>query len=88
MEPLTLAEFDALASDEERCAVEKTLAWLLGESVELQVVLADEADVRAPSQTTGGLDDTSPPRSLPTELADDPLVRVAVQEMGAAARAL
>jgi DNA polymerase-3 subunit gamma/tau len=77
-----------LEEDEARQAVEQALARLLGEPVELQVVLADEADGLAPSQTAGGQDDTNLPSGLPPELADDPLVRVAVQELGAVVRVL
>jgi DNA polymerase-3 subunit gamma/tau len=75
-----------LEGDEARQAVEQALARLLGEPVELQVVLADEADGLAPSQAAGGKDDTNLPSGLPPELADDPLVRVAVQELGAVVR--
>jgi DNA polymerase-3 subunit gamma/tau len=77
-----------LAGGEARRAIEKALARLLGEPVELEVVLADEADVPAPSQATRGQDDASLSLGLPSELADDPLVRVAVQELGAVVRAL
>jgi hypothetical protein len=77
-----------LAGDEARRAIEKTLARLLGEPVELQVVLADETEPPAPSQTARGQDDTSLSLGLPSELADDPLVRVAVQELGAVVREL
>jgi len=52
------------------------------------VVLADEADGLALSQAAGGQDDTSRPLDLPSELADDLLVQVAVQELGAVARVL
>ena len=77
-----------LEADEARNAVERALVRVLGEPVDLQVVLADEADAPAPSQAAGGRDDTSPPPGLPSELADDPLVRVAAQELGAVVRVL
>jgi DNA polymerase-3 subunit gamma/tau len=77
-----------LEDDEARQAIEDALARLLGEPVELQVVLTDEADGLVPSQAAGGRDDTHLPSGLPPELADDPLVRVAVQELGAVARIL
>ena len=66
--------------------VEQALARLLGEPVELQVVLAGEADGLDPPQAAGRQDDASPPSGLPPELADDPLVRVAVQKLGAVVR--
>ncbi len=72
-----------LEGDEARHAVEQALAAMIGEPVELQVVLADEADAPIPSQAAGGQDHTSLPSGLPLDLADDPLVRVAVQELGA-----
>jgi hypothetical protein len=75
-----------LEDDEARWAVEGTLAALIGEPVELQVVLADEADAPAPPQVAGGQDDTSMLSGLSPELADDPLLRVAVQELGAVVR--
>jgi len=59
---------------------------MIGEPVELQVVLADETDGLAPSRAAGGQDHTSLPSGLPPELADDPLLRVAVQELGAVVR--
>jgi hypothetical protein len=73
-----------LEDDEPRQAVEQALARLLGEPVELQVVLADEAD--GPAQAGREQDDASLSAALPPELADDPLVRVAVQELGAVVR--
>jgi hypothetical protein len=62
-----------------------TLA-VIGEPVELQVVLADETDGPAPPQAAGGQDDAGLPAGLPPELADDPLLRGAVQELGAVVR--
>ena len=79
-----------LQSDDTRRAVEQALASLIGEPVALQVVLADKrpeessrASTNLPSRTAGHL-----PAGLPVELADDPLVRVAVEELGAVARVL
>jgi DNA polymerase-3 subunit gamma/tau len=75
-----------LESSEARQIVEQALAAVIGEPVELQVVLADETDAPAPPQAVGGKDHTSLPAGLPPELAEDPLLRVAVQELGAVVR--
>jgi hypothetical protein len=69
-----------LETDGARRAVEQALAQLLGEPVALRVVLA-EKEAGEPAQA-------HLPAGLPPELADDPLVRVAVQELGAVARAV
>jgi hypothetical protein len=42
----------------------------------------------APPQAASGQDDTSLSTGLPLGLADDPLLRVAVQELGAVVRAV
>jgi hypothetical protein len=75
-----------LEGGEARQTVEEALAAVIGEPVELHVVLADETDGSAPPQTAGEQGDTSLPAGLPLELADDPLLRVAVQELGAVVR--
>jgi DNA polymerase-3 subunit gamma/tau len=72
-----------LESGEARRVVEGALAAVIGEPVELRVVLADGSDAPNPSQAAGGQDGVSLPSGLPPELADDPLLRVAVQEVGA-----
>ena len=77
-----------LESGEARRVVEEALAAVIGEPVELQVVLAGEVDELAPPQAAGGQDHTSLPSSLPPELADDPLLRVAVQELGAVVKSV
>jgi hypothetical protein len=77
-----------LESGEARQIVEEALAAVIGEPVELQVVLADETDAPAPPQAAGGQDDASLPAGLLPEMADDPLLRVAVQELGAVVRTL
>ncbi len=84
---------DRLESNDVRQAVEQALAKMIGEPVALQVVLAEKASALSPPK------EPAPERqekqsnadslaSLPPELADDPLVRVAVQELGAVARVL
>jgi hypothetical protein len=77
-----------LEGGEARLAVEGALAAMIGEPVELQVVLTGEMDDPAPPQAAGGQNDTSLPAGLPPELADDPLLRVAVQELGAVVRSV
>jgi DNA polymerase-3 subunit gamma/tau len=77
-----------LESGEARQTVEQALAAVIGEPVELQVVLTGEMDDPAPPQAAGGQNDTSLPAGLPPELADDPLLRVAVQELGAVVRSV
>jgi hypothetical protein len=67
-----------------RRAVEEALAALIGEPVALKVVLMDKEPRKAKERRTG----TGISAGLPPELADDPLVRVAVQELGAVARTL
>ena len=67
-----------------RRAVEEALAALIGEPVALKVVLVDKEPRKAKERPTGA----GTPAGLPPELADDPLVQVAVQEMGAVARTL
>jgi DNA polymerase-3 subunit gamma/tau len=75
-----------LESGEARRIVEEALVAVIGEPVELQVVLADETDAPAPPQAASGQDDAGLPAGLPPEMADDPLLRVAVQELGAVVR--
>ena len=58
------------------------------EKIERQLSLADEVERLTPSQAAGRQDDASPSLGLPSELADDALVRVAVQELGAVVRVL
>ena len=77
-----------LESAEARQTVEQALAAVIGEPVELQVVLADETDGSAPPQAAGGQNDAGLSAELPLQLADDPLLRVAVQELGAVVRTL
>ena len=77
-----------LEGDEARRAVEGALAALIGEPVELQVVLADSDDAPASVQVGKGQAGTNVSTDLPPELAADPLVRVAVQELGAVVRVL
>ena len=67
-----------------RRAVEEALAALIGEPVALKVVLMDKEPRKAKERPTGA----GTPAGLLPELADDPLVRVAVQELGAVARTL
>ena len=80
-----------LEDDDTRQIVEQALAKMIGEPVVLQVVLAEKepalGSLKEPALSlpkgqekrvgTGLL------ASLPPELADDPLIRVAVQELGA-----
>jgi DNA polymerase-3 subunit gamma/tau len=78
---------DRLESSDVRQAVEQALAKMIGEPVALQVVLAEKEPVLSSKgqerqSATGSL------AGLPPELTDDPLVRVAVQELGAVARVL
>jgi len=78
---------DRLESSDVRQAVEQALAKMIGEPVALQVVLAEKEPVLSSKgqerqSATGSL------AGLPPQLADDPLVRVAVQELGAVARVL
>ena len=61
---------------------------VIGEPVELQAVLADETDAPAPPQAAGEQEGAGLPAGLPPEMADDPLLRVAVQELGAVVRTL
>ena len=75
-----------LEGDEARWAVEEALAALIGEPVELQVVLADSGGAPASAQVGKRQEDAALPAGLPPEMADDPLVRVAVHELGAVVR--
>jgi hypothetical protein len=77
-----------LEGDEARRAVEGALARLLGEPVTLQVVLMEEESDEPASGGGDGQDSADLPTGLPPKPADDPLVRVAVEELGAVVRVL
>ena len=77
---------DRLEGDDVRGAVEQALAVMIGEPVNLQVVLAEKGAAVSTPRTQEGQADAGLPAGLPPELADDPLVQVAVLELGAVAR--
>ncbi len=94
---------DRLESGDVRQTVEQALAKMIGEPVALQVVLAEKEPVLPPrvpprvlvaglvAVSSKGQERQAASGSLaglPPQLADDPLVRVAVQELGAVARVL
>jgi DNA polymerase-3 subunit gamma/tau len=81
-----------LESDDARRVVEQALETLLGGQVVLQIALAQEApsgsDGDGEADGMGEADDDVLALKLPLELAEDLVVRTAVQEMGATARLL
>jgi len=79
-----------LEDDDTRQVVEQALASLIGEPVEMQVVLT-EREKTEPSSNNGSVKTgqegwINSPADLPPVLAQDPLVRSAMEDLGAAVR--
>jgi DNA polymerase-3 subunit gamma/tau len=79
-----------LEDEDTRQVVEQALASLIGEPVEMQVVLA-EREKTEPSSNNGSVKTgqegwISSPAGLPPALAQDPLVRSAMEDLGAVVR--
>jgi DNA polymerase III subunit gamma/tau len=79
-----------LEDDDTRQVVEQALASLIGEPVEMQVVLA-EREKTEPSSNNGSVKTEqegwiNSPADLPPALAQDPLVRSAMEDLGAVVR--